>query len=372
MGIVAQPAHLGDGGDGQSGTRSALLVGLSLALLAVAERRRPAKASGDAHPGDRPRSSREAPAQAGAAAERPSEIPPRGWLAVLWRVWDQVDRDNMLLVAAGCAFYAMLALFPAITALVSIYGVVADPGQVEQQMESLGGFLPEEAVALISTQASSVAGGAGNVLGWSAILAVLFALYTASSGVKTLFTALNIAYEEREERGFLQLNAVALAFTLGAVLAVAVGLGVIVVLPVAVGYLPLGPVGSIAVRIGSWSVLLGLLLLGLAAVYRFGPSRAQPRWRWVTPGSLVAAVLWGAGSLAFSWYVANFASYNETYGVLGGVIILLIWLYLSAFVILLGAELNAELELQTRRDTTTGESRPMGRRRAYVADHARG
>jgi membrane protein len=337
----------------------------------VAERRRPTpqRASGSAHERNAPDRRRDA--HAGETAERPSEIPPRGWLVVLRRVWDQVDRDNMLLVAAGCAFYAMLALFPAITALVSIYGLVADPSQVQQQMSSLEGILPQQALDLISTQANSVAGGAGNILGWSAALALLFALYTASSGVRSLFTALNIAYEEHEQRGFLQLYLLALAFTLGGVLALAVGLGVIVVLPVALGYLPLGPIGGIAVRIGSWAVLLVLLLLGLAVTYRFGPSRAKPRWRWVTPGSAVAALLWGAGSLAFSWYVANFASYNETYGVLGGVIILLMWLYLSALVILLGAELNAELELQTRRDTTTGESRPMGRRKAYVADHAR-
>ncbi len=372
--MATQTAGAGDGRNGRSGASSALLLGLSLALLAFAERRRPAQRQvGDpvrpVHElGDRS----EASGRIGEQAERPTEIPPRGWLMVLRRVWDEVDRDNMLLVAAGCAFYAMLALFPAITALVSIFGLVADPNQVEQQLGSLQSVLPQEAAGLIVAQASSVAGGAGGVLGWGATLAILLALYTASSGVKTLFTALNIAYEEREERGFLRLNLTALAFTLAAILAIALCLSVIVVLPAVLAYLPLGPIGGVAIKAASWAVLLVLLLLGLGVVYRFGPNRAQARWRWVTPGSLLAALLWGAGSLGFSWYVSNFASYNETYGVLGGAIILLMWLYLSALVILLGAELNSELELQTRRDTTTGDPRPMGRRRAYVADHSRG
>jgi len=299
----------------------------------------------------------------------PEAVPPRGWLAVLQQVGNNVGKNNMSIVAAGCAFYSMLALFPAITALVSIYGLVADPQQVEHQVGAMRGILPEEAASLIASQATAVASGTSGVLGWGAALAILVALWTASSGVKALFTALNIAYEEEEKRGVLQFNLNALLFTILMIIGVTVGLGVIVVLPPILHYLPLGHLGGWAVRIGSWAVLLALLLIGLAAIYRFGPSRAQPRWRWVTLGSLTAAILLLAASAGFSIYVANFASYNETYGALGGVIILLVWLYISAFVVLLGAELNAELEPRSKRDTSSELPRPIGQRHGYAGDH---
>lgn len=309
---------------------------------------------------------------AGRHAWSPIEIPPRGWWAVLLRVWDQLGKDNMSIVAAGCAFYAMLALFPAITALVSIYGLIADPAEIERQVEQMRGVLPQEAVELIVTQARQVASGATSVLGWSAALALVLALYSASSGVKALFTALDIAYEERESRSLIRVNATAIAFTLAAILGAIVGLVVILGVPAVLSLLPLGTLAEWGVRIASWLVLLALVMGGLAAIYRFGPDRAAARWRWITPGSVLATVLWLAASAGFSWYAANFASYNQTYGALGGVIILLFWLYLTAYVILLGAELNAELEMQTEQDTTTGPVLPMGRRRAYAADHTAG
>ncbi len=307
--------------------------------------------------------------RAGGRARSPVAIPPRGWWAVLLRVWDQLGKDNMSIVAAGCAFYAMLALFPAITALVSIYGLIADPAEIERQIESMRGVLPQEAIELIANQARQVASGRTGVLGWSAAIAVAIALYSASSGVKTLFTALCIAYEEQENRGLVRFNLTALAFTLAAIVGVIVGLVVIIGVPVVLSFLPLGPLAAWAVQVASWIVLLTLVVGGLAMLYRYGPSRAPARWRWITPGSLVATFLWIAASAAFSWYAANFGSYNQTYGALGGVIILLFWLFISAYAILLGAELNAELELQTERDTTTGPELPMGRRKAYAADH---
>ena len=296
-------------------------------------------------------------------------IPPRGWLEVLRRVWDEIGKDNMSIIAAGCAFYALLALFPAITALVAIYGIVADPATIEQQIGALGGVVPKEAVDLLNAQAHAVAATGPTKLSWGAALALLLALYSATSGVKTLFEALNIAYEEEETRSFLRLNLMAFGFTVVAVIGVAVAIAVIVGLPVLLDYLPLGPLGEWLARIGSWILLFAMILCGLALLYRFGPSRAPANWRWVTPGSLTAAALWLASSVAFSLYVAKFATYNQTYGALGGVVILLMWLYISAFVILLGAELNAEAELQTKRDTTTGPPMPMGRRQAYAADH---
>ena len=305
----------------------------------------------------------------GRGADSPTAIPPRGWLEVLQRVWGEVGKDNMSIIAAGCAFYALLALFPAITALVAIYGLVADPAIIEQQISTLGAVMPKEAVDLLNVQAHAVAATGPTKLSWGAALALLLALYGATSGVKTLFEALNVAYEEDETRSFVRLNLTAFAFTVVAVIGVAVMIAMIVGLPTVLDYLPLGQLGEWLVRIGSWVLLFALVLLGLAVLYRFGPSRAPASWRWLTPGSLLATTLWLAASVAFSLYVGKFAAYNQTYGTLGGVVVLLMWLYISAFVILLGAELNAEAELQTKQDTTTGPPVPMGSRQAYAADH---
>lgn len=345
-----------------------LLVGIGLAWLAATDRRRHGGGTqARARPGE------PAPAApddgAGRRADSPTAIPARGWKEVLFRVKDQISQDNVSIIAAGCAFYAMLALFPAITALVMIYGFVADPAQVEQQMTGLRDVMPQEAFGIVQEQARSVASRGETRLGWAALFAILLALYSASAGVKSLFEALNIAYEEEESRGFIRYNLTAFLFTLAAVVAVAVGLGVIVGVPALLRYLPLGPFVEWAVRLVSWALLLAFVIGGLAVIYRFGPSRASAEWRWISPGSIAAAAIWFAASLGFSFYVANFASYNETYGTLGGVIILLMWLWISAYVIIMGAELNSELELQTAEDTTTGEPRPMGERQAYAADH---
>ncbi|MGE3291155.1 MAG: YihY/virulence factor BrkB family protein [Geminicoccaceae bacterium] len=338
---------------GSGGVRAAKLLSAG-ALLAVALARGNRQS---AEPRDTPKP------DAVSDADGPTEIPPHGWWEVLKRVWDEIGRDNMSIIAAGCGFYALLALFPAITALVAIYGIVADPSTIEQQVSGLSAVVPEAAVDLIGTQAHAVAATGATRLTWGAAIALLLALYSATSGMKTLFQALNIAYEEEETRSFVRFNLTAFLFTLVAIVGIAVMIGLIVGMPLLIGLLPFGSLGTWLVRIGSW------LLLGVALLYRFGPSRAPARWRWVTPGSLAAVGLWLLGSLAFSLYVGRFAAYNETYGTLGGVVILLMWLYISAFSILLGAELNAELELETARDTTTGAPQPIGRREAYVADH---
>jgi membrane protein len=345
----------------------ALLVGLGLGWMALARRRedglQPQRIERDAD------SQRRDTGRPGDRAAAPTQIPARGWKEVLLRVKDQITKDNVSIVAAGCAFYALLALFPAITALVSIYGLVADPASIEGQMNRMQEVAPAEAFGIIRDQVHAVASKGSTVLGWSAALAIALALYSASSGVKSLFTALNIAYEEEESRGFLRYNLTALGYTLAAVIGVAIGLGVIVGVPALLGYLPLGPLAEWAVRIASWVLLFALVTAAISMTYRIGPSRAPANWRWVTPGSIAAALLWILASLGFSYYAANFASYNETYGTLGGVIILLMWLWLSSYVVLLGAELNSELELQTARDTTTGPERPLGRRDAFAADH---
>jgi membrane protein len=264
-------------------------------------------------------------------------------------------------------FYALLALFPAIAALIAIWGLAFDPQQIEQQITAISQFLPEQAGAIITDQARQVA-AAGGGLGLAAVIGILLALYSASKGIKALIEGLNIIYDEQEKRGFIKLNLMALVITLGIIVALIVALGVIVVLPIVLELLGLGPIVDALVSIVRWPLLFAFAMLVLAALYRWAPSRAPARWRWVTWGAAIATLIWVLGSIAFSIYVRNFGSYNETYGSLGAVIILLMWLWLSAFVVLLGAELNAEMEHQTERDSTTGAPEPRGRRGAQVAD----
>jgi membrane protein len=306
-------------------------------------------------------------AERGRQAERPSEIPKAGWRDILVRTWKEIGDDHVSLIAAGVGFYALLALFPAIAALIAIWGLAFDPQQIEQQITAISQFLPEQAGAIITDQARQVA-AAGGGLGLAAVIGILLALYSASKGIKALIEGLNIIYDEQEKRGFIKLNLMALVITLGIIVALIVALGVIVVLPIVLELLGLGPIVDALVSIVRWPLLFAFAMLVLAALYRWAPSRAPARWRWVTWGAAIATLIWVLGSIAFSIYVRNFGSYNETYGALGAVIILLMWLWLSAFVVLLGAELNAEMEHQTERDSTTGAPEPRGRRGAQVAD----
>jgi membrane protein len=305
---------------------------------------------------------------AGREAERPSEIPPRGWFAVLKRVKAEVKEDNVTLLAAGVAFYAMLAIFPAIIAVVTVYGMVADPAQVESQVSEFAKSLPAGADQLLTTQLKNVTSAGRQSLSIGLVVSLLAVLWSASSGVQGLVKGLNLVYDERESRGFLKLRGLSLLLTLGAILMAVVAIALVAVFPAVIGDLGLGQAGELAASIARWVVLALLVLLALAVLYRHAPDRANPRWRWVSGGALVALVLWLLGSIGFSWYVDNFGKYNQTYGALAAVIILLLWLFLSAFVVLLGAELDAETERQTARDTTTGPERPMGERDAEVAD----
>jgi membrane protein len=305
---------------------------------------------------------------AGREAERPSEIPPRGWFAVLKRVKAEVKEDNVTLLAAGVAFYAMLAIFPAIIAVVTVYGMVADPAQVESQVSEFAKSLPSGADQLLTTQLKNVTSAGRQSLSIGLVVSLLAVLWSASSGVQGLVKGLNLVYDERESRGFLKLRGLSLLLTLGAILMAVVAIALVAVFPAVIGDLGLGQAGELAASIARWVVLALLVLTALAVLYRYAPDRANPRWRWVSGGAVVALVLWLLGSIGFSWYVDNFGKYNQTYGALAAVIILLLWLFLSAFVVLLGAELDAETERQTARDTTTGPERPMGERDAEVAD----
>jgi membrane protein len=305
----------------------------------------------------------------GAGADTPSEVPAQGWKEIAQRVFTRIGRDRILLVAAGVTFYALLALFPAIAALVSIFGLVADPALIERQMQNMAGIVPGGAVEIIGGQVQRIASQGGGTLGVSFVTGLVISLWSANAGMKSMFDALNIVYQEEEKRSFLKLNARSLALTLGAMLFLIVAAGAIIVLPAIFSLIGLGEtsVGTL-LALARWPLLLLILMVFLAVLYRYGPSRDKPRWRWVTWGSGLAAFAWLAGSALFSWYVANFGNYNETYGSLGAAIGFLTWIWLSAIVILVGGELNAELEHQTERDTTEGPSRPLGTRGAEMAD----
>jgi len=304
----------------------------------------------------------------GRSAETPTDIPKRGWLDILKRVGKQLKEDRISIISAGVAFYALLAIFPALAAMIAIYGLAFDPQQIVQQVETLGAMLPQQAADLVTGQLGDIASTQGSKLGFAAALGIVLALWSASAGVRTLMEALNVAYDEEERRGTIRFYATAIVLTLGAIISAIVAILLIVAMPAVLEMLGLGSFAEILINVGKFVLLAVLMILGLAVLYRFGPSRQQPRWAWVTPGAILATVLWVIGSALFALYVSQFASYNETYGSLGAVVILLMWFLLTAYAILIGAEMNGEVERQTEKDTTTGEEEPMGRRGAYSAD----
>lgn len=310
---------------------------------------------------------REAAAGRGRDADRPSHIPASGWRDILLRVKDEQSKDNISIVAAGVAFYFLLALFPALAAMVSIWGLVADPAQLAGQIEAMSGVLPEQAQAIIADQLRQL-GGAGGRLGFWAVVSILIALWSASQGTKALMTAFNIAYEEEEKRGYIRYYGTALLLTLGMIVFVPIVLAIVAAVPALIGMLGLGSAVEWVLRLARWPLLAVLVMAALGVLYRYAPSRNEPRWEWVSWGAVFATVVWLLGSIAFSVYVSNFGSYNETYGSFGAIVILLLWFNLTAYVVLLGAELNAEMEHQTARDTTVDAHQPMGSRGARMAD----
>lgn len=304
----------------------------------------------------------------GRDAEHPGKIPPGGWMDVLWRAWNEVSDANLFLVAGGVTYAVLLALFPGLAALVAIYGLILDPSQVERQVSALSGVLPEESKQLLIDELHKLISTSSGTLGLSAAFGLVLALWSASRGMSGLITSLNIAYEEKERRGFFKLNLLALGLTIALVLGGLVVIALVAVLPAAVQLIGLRDATRWFLLGLEWPLLVVVVMFGLAAIYRYAPAREKPQWRWVSPGAIAATSLWIIGSIAFTVYVANFNSYDKTYGSLGGVVILLTWLYLSAFVVLLGAAINAQSEKQTRRDSTDGSPVPMGRRGARAAD----
>jgi membrane protein len=307
-------------------------------------------------------------AKRGRFAGTPSEIPARGWKDILLRVWQNMSRHRVLAIAAGATYYELLAIFPAIAAFVSLYGLFADPASVGAMFDKVSGFLPGGAVQVIRDQISNIAAQGRGKLGFTFALSLVIALWSANSGLKALFDALNVVYDETEKRSFVRLNAITLACTLGTMVFMLLAIAVVALLPVALSYVGLPHVTKLLVEVLRWPILLLIIGLVLALLYRYGPSRSRAQWRWISWGSAIAAVAWLATSMLFSWYAANFGSFNKTYGSLGAVAGLMTWLWLSAVIILIGAELDAEMEHQTVRDTTTGPAKPMGQRGAWVAD----
>jgi len=279
-----------------------------------------------------------------------------------------VSEHRILALAAGVAFYALLAIFPSIAALVAIYGLFADPAKLEGHLEVLSGVLPGGAIDVIRDQLTRLASKHGSMLGLTFIGSLALSLWSANAAMKSIFDTLNIVYSEKEKRGFIILNAISLFFTAAGIGFVLLALGAIVVLPPALKNVGISDFSDLLVRIGRWPLLFVVITLSLLLIYRYGPSRAKPQWRWITWGSAFAAFAWLLASILFSWYAQNFGSFNKTYGSLGAVIGFMTWIWISAIVLLIGAELDAEMEHQTARDTTVGPAKPMGRRRARMAD----
>lgn len=304
----------------------------------------------------------------GRTAERPGDIPAAGWKDVAARVKDESKEDAVPLLAAGVAFFGLLASVPTLIAVVSIYGLVADPTNISSHVQDWLGAAPPEARTLVTQQLRSIVSASGGSLSIGVAVGIVVALWSASSGMKHLIQAINLAYDEQESRGFLKLRLVSLGLTVGAILFLLVMSSAIALIP------DVGTGGAARTIIGLLIGLVEVIVLfaafvaGLAVLYRFAPDRDKPRWQWVSWGAVIAAVLWLVASLLFSLYTANFGKYNKTYGSLGGVIILLLWLMISAGVVILGAEINAELERQTELDSTVGAPKEMGERHAYVAD----
>jgi membrane protein len=305
----------------------------------------------------------------GRSADSPEQIPARGWMDIAWRLVKAISEDRVMLIAAGVTYYLLLALVPALTAFVALYGLFNDPSTVNEHVNLLSGIVPPGGLQIIRDQLVRLTATGPTTLGITFFVSLVIAIWSASSAMQALFDAMNIAYEEEEKRNFLLRTGLALLFTLGAAVAAVVLLGAVVVVPLVLKFFNLGTGLDWAIRVISYALMLVVMLLGVGVLYRWGPSREQAKWRWITPGAVLAVVGIGVVSLAFSWYATSFSDYNATYGSLGAVIGLMTWIWLSVTVLIIGGELNAELEHQTARDSTTGEEKPLGGRGAYMADH---
>ncbi len=304
----------------------------------------------------------------GRQAKAPWQIPLRGWKDILWRTYQEIGEDRLLAVAAGIVFYGLLAVFPAVTAVVSLYGLFGDASSINDHLSNLTGVLPGGGIDIIREQVGRLLAKSGTKLGVGFVIGLALALWSANAGTKAMMDALNVVYGEKEKRGFIKLNLVSLAFTLGAIASVLLALAAVVALPIVLNHLGLSSVADAFFRFARWPLLLVLVVIGLAVLYRYGPSRREPRWQWLSVGSVFAAVAWLGSSALLSWYLATYAHYDATYGSLGAAIGLMMWMWISSIVILFGAQLNSEIEHQTAKDSTVEQDKPLGTRGAVMAD----
>lgn len=307
-------------------------------------------------------------ADRGRLAQRPSEIAWRGWWDVLWRVKDQLDADNVSIVAGGLALFGLLAVFPSLAAAVAIYGIVASPEAIQAQVQTFSALLPAATVDIVQNQLHQLVSQRNETLSIGVVVGIALALWSARKGMVALITAINVAYKEHDRRSFIVRTLLSMAFTVGGVLGFLFVILLGVAVPVVLKFLPLGIAAEWVLLGVRWALLWLIAILGLATLYRFAPHRTRPRWEWVNAGSVIAATLWLLGSVLFAVYVRNFDSFGEAYGAIAGVVVMLMWFYVSAYVVILGAEINSELERQTVHDTTIGPTKPLGERGAFSAD----
>ncbi|WP_094544035.1 YihY/virulence factor BrkB family protein [Brucella pseudogrignonensis] len=304
----------------------------------------------------------------GRDAKSPGEIPVRGLRDVFWRVIEAITADRVTLIAAGVTYYLLLSLFPALAALVALYGFVADPSTIMGHVGFLASVFPPGSFDLILNQLTALTLQKASTLSFAFFAGLVVAIWSANSGMKAIFDAMNVAYREKEKRSFVRLNLLSLTFTFGGLIIAIVLIAAIGVLPAVLSYLWLDRWQELLARFARWPLVLVLVGCGIALIYRFGPSRAQAKFRWLNWGVVLSTLLWMSASILFSFYIENFANYNATYGTLGALIGMMVWVWISVIILIVGAELNAELEHQTACDSTTGSPQPMGNRGAFVAD----
>jgi membrane protein len=321
--------------------------------------------SGEETTGDAPVEGR----AAGREARHPAQFPARAWGRIVRRIWVGIGQDHLSIIAAGVAFFGMLAIVPAIAALIALYGFFADPAQISETVRVLRPLLPADVYQMMEAQVGQLVAAGQTRLGVASLVSLALTLWSARAGVTALIEGLNVVYREVDTRNIIVQYLMSLVLTLAALVVAIIALFAVVALPALLHFSDLGPLGRVLAQIAPLAVLGFASVFIIGGLYRYGPHRAAARKRWLTAGAVLATVGWVAASLALSVYVSRFADFNHTYGSLGAIVGLMFWVYASAFVILLGAEFNAAMELQTERDTTTGPSRPMGQRGAYVADH---